>query len=193
MALLILDNYDSFTYNLVHQVEQFTDDFEVRRNDEIELAELDRFDAFLLSPGPGLPKDAGVMSDLIKHYSGNKKILGVCLGMQGILEHLGAELINMPEVLHGRSTEIDVLDHNRLFHGMPNRIKVGRYHSWAVNELPGDVQPELKVSSSDANHYIMSIEWPEKQLYGVQFHPESIMTEYGLKIIENWLKIGNRE
>lgn len=189
MALLILDNYDSFTYNLVHQVEQFTDDFEVRRNDEIELAELDRFDSFLLSPGPGLPKDAGVMPDLIKRFSGKKKILGVCLGMQGILEHLGANLVNMPEVLHGRSTQIKIDDHNGLFKDIPNRIKVGRYHSWAVNQLPDNLNTDLIVSSRDSKNYIMSIESLQKQLYGVQFHPESIMTEYGLNIIENWLAL----
>lgn len=189
MSLLILDNYDSFTYNLVHQVEQFTDDFEVRRNDEIELAALDEFDSFLLSPGPGLPKDAGIMPELIRTQMGKKKILGVCLGMQGILEHLGCQLVNMPEVLHGRSTEIQIISNEGLFQGFEVRIEVGRYHSWAVRDLKESLDDQMTISSKDENGYIMAVEWPKQKLYGVQFHPESIMTKNGIRIVENWLNV----
>lgn len=189
MALLVIDNYDSFTYNLVHLVQQFDLAYELRRNDEITLEEAAKYDAFIFSPGPGLPKDAGLMPALIKTYLGKKKILGVCLGMQALLEHLGAELINMQEVLHGRSTAIQINDHSGLFKGLPEKIEVGRYHSWAVNKIPQFFEQPCVISAHDDKGYFMAVECKSLMAYGVQFHPESIMTPEGYAIFKNWVEL----
>lgn len=186
MKILILDNYDSFTYNLVHYVEQFCDDLTVKRNDEILLDTVDEFDAIVLSPGPGLPKDAGIMPELIKRYSSTKKILGVCLGHQAIGEAFGGKLKNLNEVHHGVSVPVNIIDRNEsLFSGLPNRIDTGRYHSWVID---GETVPfHLMVTANDDDGQIMAIRHKEFDVCGVQFHPESLLTPEGLKIIENWV------
>ena len=189
MKLLILDNYDSFTYNLVHLIEKVSDiPFEVHRNDRISISEVNSFDKILLSPGPGLPKDAGIMPELLKHYSGTKSIFGVCLGLQAIGECFGARLKNLNEVYHGMATPIDVVSFSDIFENCPSRFTVGRYHSWVVDSegLPN----ELCVTAKDSKGSIMSLKHRHLNVRGVQFHPESVLSEYGELIIGNWLKMG---
>lgn len=187
MKLLILDNYDSFTFNLVHYVEQFCDEVTVIRNDKITLGQVDEYDAIILSPGPGLPIDAGIMPQLIKRYAPTKKILGVCLGHQAIAEAFGAKLINLKEVLHGVAVPIQVIEESEpIFTGIPISINTGRYHSWSVSsdEFPEELIP----TAVDADGNIMALRHTEFDVSGVQFHPESLLTEYGLKMIENWVR-----
>lgn len=187
MRVLILDNYDSFTFNLVHYVEQFVDDVVVKRNDEISLPEVDLFDAIILSPGPGLPNDAGIMPKLIIEYSESKKILGVCLGHQAIAEAYGGKLINLDAVLHGVAVPIKVIDKKEnLFNNMPNTIQTGRYHSWVV--ASADLPQSLTVTAVDEAGNVMALRHKLHDVRGVQFHPESLLTEHGLKMIENWVK-----
>ena len=186
MKVLILDNYDSFTWNLAHLVEQFTQNFEVYRNDEITVADAIAYDKILLSPGPGLPADAGIMPELIAAAAGQCSILGVCLGMQGIVEHYGGSLHNLTEVHHGEKEQIEVLDATEsLFKEMNSPFEAGLYYSWAVEEesLPA----ELKVTARSTTGDIMALSHKELDVKGVQFHPESILTPAGKKIIENWL------
>jgi len=186
-VILVLDNYDSFTYNLSHYLEDLGAEFRVFRNDEISLDEADSYSAFLLSPGPGLPVEAGVMCDLINRFSGKKKILGVCLGMQALCENRGLKLVNMPHVLHGQQTDIEIINQSQLFTGLESRISVGRYHSWAIER--SEIRKEFSCTAWDESGYAMAVEDEQSLLYGVQFHPESIMTPSGKKILENWLKI----
>ena len=187
MKILILDNYDSFTYNLVHYLEQFCDDLTVKRNDEITLDEVEEFDAIILSPGPGLPKEAGIMPALIKRFSPTKKILGVCLGHQAIGEAFGASLKNLNQVHHGVAIPINVLDSNdSLFAELPERFNTGRYHSWVVDKQT--IPSELTIVASDDEGEVMAIRHKEFDVCGVQFHPESLLTPNGLKIIENWVR-----
>lgn len=187
MRLLILDNYDSFTYNLVHQVEQFTEDFEVHRNDAIGVEEVAQFDGILLSPGPGLPQDAGIMMQVIERYAASKSIFGVCLGLQGIAEHFGATLYNLEEVQHGVSTPCVVEDEEELlFHNVPSTFEIGHYHSWAVD--PASLPTHLNITAKDSHGIVMGIRHRSLDVRGVQFHPESIMTSHGLQMIENWIK-----
>ena len=187
MKILILDNYDSFTYNLAHIIRQLKFDYEVHRNDKIELEEIKRFDKILLSPGPGVPDEAGIMKDVIKQYQSSKSILGVCLGHQGIAEVYGGSLYNIPKVLHGVTSTANVIDHEEnLFKGLPASFQVTHYHSWAV--LSGSLPAEVKVTAENDEGLIMSIRHTRFDVRGVQFHPESIMTPEGPKIIENWLK-----
>jgi len=186
MKILILDNYDSFTFNLVHYVEQFCDNLIVKRNDEISLEEVDGFDAIILSPGPGLPKGAGIMPDLIKRYSPTKKILGVCLGHQAIGEAFGGLLENLNKVHHGVAIPITLKEPSEpLFNHLPSRFDTGRYHSWVISkkEFPSD----LRVTATDDEGEVMAIRHVQYDLCGVQFHPESLLTPDGLKIIENWV------
>ncbi len=187
--ILILDNYDSFTYNLVHYVEANPNfEVDVFRNDEITLEEINQYNTIILSPGPGLPKDAGILKELIKKYAATKKILGVCLGMQAIGEVYGGTLTNLNNVFHGVATPLTVLDdEDALFKGLPTAFNVGRYHSWVIaNEGFPD---ELKITSVEENRQIMSLKHKEFNVYGVQFHPESILTEHGKEMITNFLKI----
>lgn len=187
MKILILDNYDSFTYNLAHIIRQLKFEYEVHRNDKITIEEVKRFDKILLSPGPGIPDQAGIMKDVISQYGPTKSILGVCLGHQGIAEVYGGSLYNIPKVLHGVTSTAKVLDKNdKLFHNLPASFQVTHYHSWAV--LPGSLPLDLKVTSENEEGLIMSIRHTKYDVCGVQFHPESIMTPEGPKIIENWLK-----
>ena len=186
MKILIFDNYDSFTYNLVHAVNKlgFTD-VEVHRNDKIELNEIDRFDKIILSPGPGLPSESGILLQLIEKYAPTKSILGVCLGEQAIGEVFGASLINLPEVFHGISTSIKILADDILFENLSANPEVGRYHSWAVS---GENLPDcLQITAVDNDGMIMALRHREYDVRGVQFHPESILTPEGEKMLSNWL------
>ncbi len=186
MKLLVLDNYDSFTYNLVHLVEKVSNiSFDVVRNDKISLEEVNAYSKILLSPGPGLPKDAGIMPDLLKQYHKTKSIFGVCLGLQAIGETFGASLINLETVYHGIATPITVINEDKLFNDCPKTFNAGRYHSWVINnkQLPQD----LIVTAVDDNNNIMAAKHKTYDVRGVQFHPESILSEYGETIIRNWL------
>ncbi len=185
--ILVIDNYDSFTYNLVHYIQSLSGDpVTVLRNDQISLDEVEPYQKILLSPGPGIPGEAGICLDLIRRYAPEKSILGVCLGHQAIGEAFGAKLINLEKVYHGISTPIDILaTGDPLYRNIPGRIEVGRYHSWAVARegLP----PCLKITSLDEKGMIMGLSHVAFDVKGVQFHPESVLTKYGLKIMENWL------
>ncbi|GAA4380168.1 aminodeoxychorismate/anthranilate synthase component II [Hymenobacter koreensis] len=188
MSILVFDNYDSFTYNLVQVLRELGrgDELTVRRNDQLTLDEVEAYDAVLLSPGPGIPSEAGLMPELIRRYAPTKRILGVCLGHQGIAESFGAELLNLPNVLHGVATDAVVTaPDERLFQGLPERFRVGRYHSWAV--LPASMPACLETTAFDADGEVMALRHREYDVRGVQFHPESILTEHGHRILQNWL------
>ncbi len=187
--VLVIDNYDSFTYNLVHILRELNmdDSMKVVRNDQFEIEEVAQFDHVLLSPGPGLPKDAGLMPEVITRYAATKNILGVCLGHQGIGESFGANLFNLPQVYHGMVTPIEVVKEDPLFENIPNIFNVCRYHSWVIEK--GSLPASMEVTSVAENGTIMSIKHKELNVRGVQFHPESIMTEHGKTLINNWLKL----
>ncbi|MEQ8472278.1 MAG: aminodeoxychorismate/anthranilate synthase component II [Marinoscillum sp.] len=186
--VLVIDNYDSFTYNLVHILRELglDEQLEVHRNDKISVEYVDEFERILLSPGPGLPKDAGIMPEVIKKYSESKSILGVCLGHQGIAESFGADLFNLPTVFHGVKTETRLTEvSDVLFDSLPEVFDVCRYHSWAVT--PGTLPGSLAVTAVDQAGNIMALKHKSLKVRGVQFHPESIMTEHGIKMMENWI------
>jgi len=183
--ILVIDNYDSFTYNLVHYLEDLDCEVIVKRNDQLALEEVDAFDKIVLSPGPGIPDEAGLLKEIIAKYAPSKSIFGVCLGQQAIAEVFGGSLINLEEVYHGIATKINITQEDILFEGLPKEIEVGRYHSWVVNpELP----EVLKATSFDENGQVMSLRHSEYDVCAVQFHPESVLTPEGKKILENWLK-----
>lgn len=188
MKLLVLDNYDSFVYNIVHIIKElgFGENMDIVRNDKISLEEVEKYDKILLSPGPGIPSEAGIMLDIIKKYGPKKSILGVCLGHQGIGEVYGASLINLPEVFHGLAVETKVVGDDILFKELPERFQSGRYHSWAVD--PTSNLNNIEVTAVDENGNIMALKHKSYDVHGVQFHPESILTENGKKILENWLR-----
>lgn len=187
MKILVLDNYDSFTYNLVHYLEKVSDaTIEVYRNDKIALKEIERFDKILLSPGPGIPSEAGILLDVIKTYASSKSILGVCLGQQAIAEAFGGSLNNMSEVFHGVATPIEIICEDSIFKNIPKKLNVGRYHSWCVNK--NDFPKDLEITAVDEHGNIMALKHKTFDVKGVQFHPESVLTEYGLQMIENWIK-----
>lgn len=183
--ILVIDNYDSFTYNLVHYLEDLDAEVIVKRNDQLTLDEVDAFDKIVLSPGPGIPDEAGLLKAVISKYAPSKSIFGVCLGQQAIAEVFGGSLINLDEVYHGIATTITITKEDMLFEGMPKEIEVGRYHSWVVHpELP----EMLEATSFDENGQVMSLRHKEYDVWAVQFHPESVLTPDGKKILENWLK-----
>jgi anthranilate synthase component 2 len=183
--ILVIDNYDSFTYNLVHYLEDLDCKVTVMRNDEFELDEIEPFDKILLSPGPGIPDEAGMLKALIRRYAETKNILGICLGQQAIAEVFGGTLANLEKVYHGIGTTIDILSDDPLFVGLPRQITVGRYHSWAVSKQ----LPEVLIATSvDCNGEIMSIRHKTFNVCAVQFHPESILTPDGKEILRNWLR-----
>ncbi|MEM0993392.1 MAG: aminodeoxychorismate/anthranilate synthase component II [Bacteroidota bacterium] len=188
MKVLVLDNYDSFTYNLVQYIQEILDDeVAVFRNDQIALEDIAAYDVIILSPGPGVPKEAGIMPQLIERYASSKKILGVCLGHQAIGEAFGGELHNLEDVLHGIETPIEVMDEAEvLFQDIPNTFTGGRYHSWVVKKenLPND----FVITAEDERGVIMGIRHKEYDVRGVQFHPESIMTEHGKVMLKNYLE-----
>jgi anthranilate synthase component 2 len=183
--ILVIDNYDSFTYNLVHYLEDLDCDVTVKRNDQLTLAEVDEFDKIVLSPGPGIPDEAGLLKEIIAKYASTKSIFGVCLGQQAIAEVFGGSLINLDQVYHGIATKINITKDDILFEGMPKEIEVGRYHSWVVNPNLPEV---LEATSFDVNGQVMSLRHKEYDVCAVQFHPESVLTPEGKKILENWLK-----
>ena len=184
--VIIIDNYDSFTYNLVHYLEDLNAEVTVFRNDEFELKELEKFDKILLSPGPGIPEEAGLLLDVIKKYASTKSILGICLGQQAIGEVFGGSLINLEKVYHGVASKVKITKEDSLFNNLPTEFEVGRYHSWVIN--PDDFPEDLEITSVDENGEIMSIRHKTFDVKGVQYHPESILTPNGKKILENWLE-----
>ncbi|MEY2794242.1 MAG: Aminodeoxychorismate synthase [Bacteroidota bacterium] len=185
--VLVIDNYDSFVYNLVYLLKEIGCMVEVFRNDKIELEEVNKYDHILLSPGPGIPSEAGIMLELLNEFKTSKRILGVCLGHQAIAESFGASLSNMGEVLHGVTTECLVTDSNELlFQGIPNRFEVCRYHSWTV--LPETMPSGLKVTAVDEKGFVLAEAHDTFDVRGVQFHPEAYLTQHGLQMIKNWMK-----
>ncbi len=185
--ILVLDNYDSFTYNLVHLIEKVCDDeVEVYRNDKISLKEIARFDKILISPGPGIPSEAGILLDVIKTYGSTKSIFGVCLGQQAIAETFGGTIINLENVFHGVATPIEILVKDFIFENVPGKINVGRYHSWVVNR--NDFPDSLEITAVDEYNHIMALRHKLFDVRAVQFHPESVLTEFGEIIIKNWVK-----
>ncbi|MFM6938329.1 MAG: anthranilate synthase component II [Aquirufa sp.] len=185
--VLVLDNYDSFVYNLVYLLKELGANVDVFRNDKISLEEVGKYDQILLSPGPGIPSEAGIMMDLLNEYKSTKKILGVCLGHQAIAEAFGSQLQNMGEVLHGVTTECQVIDPTeRLFLDIPSRFEVCRYHSWTV--IPDSMPKDLKITAQDDKGYVLAEAHQQYDVRGVQFHPEAYLTQHGLQMIKNWLK-----
>ncbi len=187
MKILVLDNYDSFTYNLVYIVRQlgYGEVMDVFRNDKISLEEVDKYDKILLSPGPGVPSEAGIMPELIARYAAEKSILGVCLGHQAIGEAFGGSLTNLSEVLHGVASKVSVQE-DLLFKQIPDIFSIGRYHSWVIEE--STLSPDLEVIARTPDQQIMAVRHKKFNVRGVQFHPESILTENGAKIMQNWLE-----
>jgi anthranilate synthase component 2 len=184
--ILVIDNYDSFTYNLVHYLEDLNCEVTVYRNDEFDIEEIAVFDKILLSPGPGIPEEAGLLKEVIRKYAPTKSILGVCLGQQAIGEVFGGTLSNLDKVYHGVATMVKtVVDDELLFAGLGNEFEVGRYHSWVVDTTLPDV---LEATSFDENGQVMSLRHKTFDVRGVQFHPESVLTPNGKRILENWVK-----
>jgi anthranilate synthase component II len=188
MKILVFDNYDSFTYNLVHLVEKITGEkVDVHRNDQIVLADVAAYDKIILSPGPGIPEEAGMLLPLIKEYAATKSILGVCLGHQAIAEAFGGKLTNLSTVFHGVAMPIKIKSKkSKILQGLPETIEVGRYHSWIVSD--DNFPEELEVTARDENGYIMGLQHKMYDVQGVQFHPESVLTPDGEKILQNWLQ-----
>ena len=182
---VIIDNYDSFTYNLSHLLKELGASVTVVRNDKFRIEELEQFDRIVLSPGPGIPSEAGLMPQVIKAYAGRKPILGICLGHQAIGEAFGAKLLNIGNVVHGVATPAHLTEQDYLFKGLPKDIEVGRYHSWVVDDK--DLPQCLEVTSRSDDGYIMSLRHREYDVRGIQFHPESVLTPQGKTIINNWL------
>lgn len=185
MKTCIIDNYDSFTYNLSHLVKQLGAEVTVLRNDRFTLPQLKPFDKLILSPGPGIPSEAGLLLDIIHHYADTKPMLGVCLGEQAIGEAFGGKLINLSDVFHGVQTPIEVVADDPLFAGLPRRMDVGRYHSWVVDRA--GLPDCLEVTALSAEGYIMALRHRQYPIHGIQFHPESVLTPQGKQMISNWL------
>jgi anthranilate synthase component 2 len=194
MKILVFDNYDSFTYNLVHLVEKITGNkLDVFRNDQIAMENIETYDKIILSPGPGLPSEAGMLLPLIRRYAASKSILGVCLGHQAIGEAFGGRLVNLSKVYHGVASPVNILARKKtdtavnadLFNGLVDGFMAGRYHSWVIDPL--DFPDSLEVTATDASGHIMALRHKKYDLLGVQFHPESVLTPDGEKIMRNWL------
>ena len=187
--VLVIDNYDSFTYNLVHYLEDLNCDVTVVRNDKLTLDDVEPFDKIVLSPGPGIPDEAGLLKPIIKRFAPTKSILGVCLGQQAIGEVFGGSLINLDDVYHGVATKVNItVDDESLFAGMDKEIEVGRYHSWVVNPNLPDC---LEATSVDVNGQVMSLRHKVYDVKGVQYHPESVLTPNGKQILRNWINSPN--
>ncbi len=186
MKILVLDNYDSFTYNLVHALKKFTKEITVKRNDEISLEEVNLYDKILLSPGPGIPDEANLLKPIIKEYAATKSIFGVCLGQQAIGEVFGGELLNTKQVFHGVKSEIEIIKEDILFKDLPKNLSVGRYHSWVVSS--NNFPEELEITALGPNKEIMALRHKTYDVRGVQFHPESILTPEGEVMIKNWVE-----
>jgi anthranilate synthase component II len=189
IKILVFDNYDSFTYNLVHLVEKITHiKVDVHRNDQIPLEKIREYDKIILSPGPGIPEEAGLLLQVIKEYAASKSILGVCLGHQAIGQAFGGSLVNLSTVYHGVATPITInkFANSPLFDGLDEKLEVGRYHSWVVS--PDAFPAELEITATDDLDYIMALQHKQFDVQGVQFHPESVLTPAGEAIMRNWLK-----
>ncbi len=185
MKIVIIDNYDSFTYNLSHLIKELGATVTVVRNDQFQLDDLKDFDKIVLSPGPGIPSEAGLLLDVIRRYAGKKPILGICLGHQAIGEVFGGKLVNLSEVYHGVATPCHILGDDVIYRGLPEEIEVGRYHSWVVEK---ETLPQCLETTAVSNEgLIMSLRHREMDIRGIQFHPESILTPAGKQIIENWM------
>ena len=186
MKILVLDNYDSFTYNLVHIIRALGYDPDIYRNDQISVEKVAQYDRILLSPGPGVPDEAGIMKSVIHQLGPTHSILGVCLGLQGIAEVYGGKLFNMKDVLHGVTSELSIVDgEDYLFKGLPSNFRITHYHSWAVDRT--HESKDLKITAFNSNGIIMAMSHKLFNVRGVQFHPESVMTEFGKELMENWL------
>ncbi len=186
--ILVIDNYDSFTYNLVHYLRNLTEEsIDIFRNDEITIEEIKKYDKILMSPGPGIPVEAGICLDMVREYAKSKSIMGVCLGHQAIGEAFGGKIINLDHVYHGVATLIHIIiDKDPLYEEIPKKLNVGRYHSWVIDRK---TLPEcFSITCEDEKGMIMGISHNTFDLKGVQYHPESVLTEHGMKIMENWLK-----
>lgn len=187
MKVAVIDNYDSFTYNLVHYLEDLGAKVTVLRNDEFDLQELESFQKILLSPGPGIPDEAGLLKQVIQQYKASKSILGICLGQQAIGEVFGGSLINLEKVYHGVASKVKVeVADEILFKDIPTEFEVGRYHSWVISN--DDFPEDLEITSKDENGQIMSLRHRNFDIKGVQFHPESVLTPHGKTILKNWLE-----
>ena len=186
MKIVIIDNYDSFTYNLSHLIKELGADVSVKRNDQLELKDLEEFDKIVLSPGPGIPSEAGLLLKVIETYAGRKPILGVCLGHQAIGEFFGGRLTNLSDVFHGVQTPIRITSDDYIFAGLERELPVGRYHSWVVSQegFPNS----LEVTAVSAEGQVMALRHREYDIHGIQFHPESVLTPSGKKIIDNFLR-----
>jgi anthranilate synthase component 2 len=187
MKILVLDNYDSFTYNLVQMTEQIIGkQVFVSKNDEISLGEVERFDKIILSPGPGIPSESGILLELIRNFYTKKSLLGICLGQQAIAEVFGGSLFNLREIYHGVATEVQVLGaDSKLFRNLPEKFDVGRYHSWAVN--PAGFPEELEITATDSEGMIMALQHRIHDVHAVQFHPESVLTPLGRQMLMNFI------
>ena len=184
--VVIIDNYDSFTYNLAHLVKELGAKVDVLRNKKLKIEELEQYDKIILSPGPGVPEEAGLLLDVIRTYSGKKPILGVCLGEQAIGQVFGGRLVNLSKVFHGVQTDIQLTEPDYIFRGLPARIPVGRYHSWVVDT---ENFPEtLAITAVSPEGQIMALKHREYDVRGIQFHPESVLTPDGKQIMANWLQ-----
>ncbi|WP_089666927.1 aminodeoxychorismate/anthranilate synthase component II [Gramella sp. MAR_2010_147] len=189
--ILVIDNYDSFVYNLVHYLEELDCKVIVKRNDQLHIDDVEEYDKILLSPGPGIPEEAGLLKPIIEKYAATKSILGVCLGMQAIGEVFGGKLLNLDEVHHGVATKIELFVNDEyLFAGLEKELMVGRYHSWVVEK---SLPPTLQATSYDEKGEIMSLRHNEFDVRGVQFHPESVLTPEGKKMIKNWVNGPNSD
>ena len=185
MKVVVIDNYDSFTFNLTHLVKELGVEVDVLKNNAFLLEDLEKYDKLIFSPGPGIPKEAGLMEDVICYYTGKKPMLGVCLGEQAIGEVFGARLLNLSQVFHGMQTSIYVQHEDPLFVGLPKELQVGRYHSWVVDK---DQFPEcLEITAFSPEGYIMALRHKSYEIYGVQFHPESVLTPQGKEMMSNFL------
>ena len=184
--ILVVDNYDSFTFNLVHLLQECGMDCTVLRNDKFLLEDVAAYDKILLSPGPGIPEEAGLLLEVIRTYGNSKSILGICLGQQAIAEVYGGKLFNLKKPVHGTATPLKIMTKDEpLFKGLPERFMIGRYHSWAVDQL--DFPEALEITAVDDDGIIMALSHKEYDVKGLQFHPESVLSEHGKKLIENWL------
>ncbi|MDM1072342.1 aminodeoxychorismate/anthranilate synthase component II [Empedobacter brevis] len=186
MKILVIDNYDSFTYNLVHSLKKYANDITVVRNDGISLEEVNLYDKILLSPGPGVPDEANLLKPIIEKYAPTKSIFGVCLGQQAIGEVFGGTLLNTQEVFHGVKSDIEIIKDEILFKNLPQNLEVGRYHSWVVSNE--NFPEELEITAVGPKGEIMALRHKIFDVRGVQFHPESILTPFGDKMIKNWLE-----
>ena len=185
MKILVVDNYDSFVYNIVHLLYEIgVEEIDVIKNDQLDFSIINDYNKIVLSPGPGIPENAGMMPQLLKEFASTKSILGICLGHQAIAEHFGTQLINLKEPIHGIASEIEIVKDDYLFENLPSNFKIGHYHSWVVSN---EISDDLEMIAKDKFGNIMALKHKHYDLRGLQFHPESILTENGKTILTNWI------